>query len=269
MKPAPFAYESPASVDEALAALAGAGEEGKVLAGGQSLVPMLAFRLARPAVLVDVNGLEDELGGIEIAGGQVTIGAVARQRAVERAGLPLVSEALRLVGHPTIRNRGTVVGSICHADPAAELAAVALVLDATLEVRSRRGLREVPVEDLLLGPFTTSLEPDELALRLRLRPPAGWRWKVLEVSRRAFDFAIAGVVAGVGPDGTTGRVGVFGAAPRCYRVDGPVDELPELAVRRAEPTSDIHAEAGYRRHLVGVLARRALGALAGGGEVRA
>jgi carbon-monoxide dehydrogenase medium subunit len=263
VKAAPFDYESPASLEEALAVLARAGEDGRVLAGGQSLVPMLAFRLARPAVLVDINGLDSQLSQIRTIGDQVVVGALVRQRAAERAGLPLISDALRLVAHPTIRNRGTVVGSICHADPAAELCAAALVLDATLELRSSRGAREVSVEDLLTGPYTTALAPDELAVALQLRPPAGWRWKVLEVSRRAFDFAITGVVAGLSPDGTVGRVGVFGAAPRCYRVDGAPSELPRLASERAAPTSDVHAEAGYRRHLVGVLTRRALDSLRG------
>jgi len=229
-------------------------------------VPMLAFRLARPSLLVDLNGVKDEMGELTVGDGEVVIGALVRQRAVERAGVPAVSDALRLVAHPTIRNRGTVVGSICHADSASELCATALVLDASLDVSSTRGTREVPVEDLLLGPYMTSLEADEMALRIRLRPPVGWRWKVLEVSRRAFDFAIAGVVAGVAPDGRTARVGVFGAAPRGYRVDGLVAELPELAVARAEPTTDIHAEAGYRRHLVGVLTRRVLTALVADGR---
>jgi aerobic carbon-monoxide dehydrogenase medium subunit len=258
VKAAPFEYEAPSSVEEALAALAGAGEDGKVLAGGQSLVPMLAFRLARPAVLVDLGRLEPELSGIEVGDGVVRIGAMARQRAVERAGVPVVSDALRWVAHPGIRNRGTVVGSVCHADSAAELTAVALALDATLDVRSARGWRTVAADDLLVGPYMTSLEPDELAVSIELRPPSGWRWRVMEVSRRAFDFAIAGVVAGMAPDGESGRVAVFGAAPRAYRVDGPVEELPARAMERAEPSGDIHADAGYRRHLVGVLARRAL-----------
>ena len=261
MKPAPFAYESPASVDEAVVALAGAGEDARVLAGGQSLVPMLAFRLARPRLLVDINRLDGELGRISTSGDEVVIGALVRQRAAERSGLALVSDVLRLVAHPTVRNRGTVVGSVCHADPAAELCAAALALDASLELRSAGGAREVALDELLVGPYTTGVAAGELAVALRLRPPAGWRWQVLEVSRRAFDFAIAGVVAGVSPDGTAGRVGVFGAAPRCYRVDGPPDELPRLAAERAEPASDIHAEAGYRRHLVEVLSRRALRAL--------
>jgi carbon-monoxide dehydrogenase medium subunit len=268
VKAAPFDYESPASIEEALDALARAGEDGKVLAGGQSLVPLLAFRLARPAVLVDINRLDSGLSEIRADGDQLVVGALVRQRTAERAGLPLLSDALRLVAHPAVRNRGTVVGSICHADPAAELCAGALVLDATLELRSSRGTREVSVEDLLVGPYTTSLAPDELAIAMRLRPAAGWRWKVLEVSRRAFDFAITGVAAGLSPDGTVGRVGVFGAAPHCYRVDGPPSELPRLASERAEPTSDIHAEAGYRRHLVGVLTRRALDSLTGRGVPR-
>ncbi len=234
-----------------------------MLAGGQSLVPLLAFRLARPALLVDLNRLDDELGGCRVeADGTVRIGALARQRAVERAGVcAVLGEALALVGHPQIRNRGTVVGSVCHADPAAEMCAVALALDGTLELRSARGVRAAAVDDLLVGPFTTTIEPDELAVALRLRPPPGWRWTVLEVARRAGDFALAGVVAGVDAGGGTGRLAVFGAGPAAYRVDGPPAELVERALAAAAPTGDLHGSAAYRRHLVGVVATRALARL--------
>jgi carbon-monoxide dehydrogenase medium subunit len=234
-----------------------------VLAGGQSLMPLLAFRLARPALLVDLNRLGAELGDVEgEAGGGLRIGALARQRAVERSGrLAVLGEALALVGHPAIRNRGTVVGSVCHADPAAEMGAVALALDGSLELRSVRGTREVAVDDLLTGPFSTAIEPDELAVALRLRPPAGWRWRVLEVARRAGDFALAGVVAGIDAGGEHGRLAVFGAAPRPYRLEGPPAELAERAVAAARPAGDLHGVAAYRRHLVGVVARRALAAL--------
>ena len=234
-----------------------------MLAGGQSLMPLLAFRLARPALLVDLNRLGAELGGVEVEeGGTLRVGALARQRTVERSGtLPVLGEALALVGHPAIRNRGTVVGSVCHADPAAEMCAVALALDGSVELRSVRGRREVAVDELLTGPFSTSLEPDELAVALRLRPPAGWRWRVLEVARRAGDFALAGVGAGVDPAGNLARVTVFGAAPRPYRLDGPPAGLAERAAAAARPSGDVHGSAGYRRHLVGVVARRALRAL--------
>jgi carbon-monoxide dehydrogenase medium subunit len=263
MKPAPFEYVRPETVEEALEALSWGGEDAKVLAGGQSLMPLLAFRLARVGLLVDVNRLSPELSEVGQDDGWLRIPALARQREVERSPVvataaEVLPQALRFVAHPAIRNRGTVVGSICHGDPASELCAVALALDGVLEVRSERGQRELPVEELLLGPFTTSLEPVELAIALRLRPPAGWRWRVHEVSRRAGDFAITGVVVGVSPDRSLGRAAVFGAAPRAYRVDAPSGELAQLAMERAEPTSDIHAEAGYRRHLVGVLVRRAL-----------
>lgn len=260
MKAAPFEYRAPDTVEGVLDALARAGDDGKVLAGGQSLVPMLAFRLARPAVLVDINRLErvPELSEIRVDGDAVRLGALARQRAVERAGVPVLADALRHVAHPGVRNRGTVVGSICHADAAAEMCAAALVLDAVLEVRSVRGERTIPTSELLLGPFQTSLLPDELVVSARFMVPEGWRWRVLEVSRRAFDFALCGVVAGVAPDGVSGRVGVFGAAPHAYRVDGAIEDLPARAVASAEPSTDIHADAGYRRHLVDVLTRRAL-----------
>src|SRR5215472_2211286 len=249
MKPAPFEYVRPESVEEAVAALAGGGDDARVLAGGQSLVPMMAFRLARPP-----------LDRVEaLPGGEVRIGAVVRQRAAERAGVAPLAEALRWVAHPPIRNRGTVVGSVCHADPAGELPALALALDGVVEVRSAAGAREVPVAELLVGPLMTSLRPGELAVALRLRPPAGWRWRVLEVARRQGDFALAGVVAGTPPPGGEWcRVAVFGAAGRPYVVDGPADELPALAAARAEPASDVHADAVYRRHLVEVLTRRAL-----------
>jgi carbon-monoxide dehydrogenase medium subunit len=257
VKAAPFEYRRPESVDEAVAALAAGGDEARVLAGGQSLVPMLAFRLARPAMLVDVNRLP--LDRLEtLAGGEVRIGAVVRQRVAERAGVAPLAEALRWVAHPPIRNRGTVVGSVCHADPAAELPALALALDGVLEVRSAAGAREVPVSELLVGPLMTSLRPGELAVALRLRPRDGWRWRVREVARRQGDFALAGVVAGVPPDGGACRVAVFGAAGRPYVVDAPAEELPALAAARAEPASDVHADAAYRRHLVEVLTRRAL-----------
>ena len=234
-----------------------------MLAGGQSLMPLLAFRLARPTLLVDLNRLGAELGGVEAEpGGALRIGALARQRAVERSGaLSVLGEALALVGHPAIRNRGTVVGSVCHADPAAEVCAVALALDGSLELRSIRGRREVAVDELLTGPFSTAIEPDELAVALRLRPPAGWRWRVLEVARRAGDFALAGVVAGVDPAGGDARLAVFGAAPRPYRLDGPPAGLAERAAAAARPSGDLHGGVAYRRHLVGVVARRALAAL--------
>jgi carbon-monoxide dehydrogenase medium subunit len=234
-----------------------------VLAGGQSLMPLLAFRLARPGLLVDLNRLGEELGGMRReSGGGLRVGALARQREVERAGLlGVLGEALALVGHPAIRNRGTVVGSVCHADPAAEMCALAIALDGSLELRSVRGTREVAVDELLTGPFTTTIEPDELATALWLRPPVGWRWTVLEVARRAGDFALAGVVAGVDATGERGRLAVFGAGPRAFRVDGPRAGLVERALAAAAPAGDLHGSAAYRRHLVGVVARRALAGL--------
>jgi carbon-monoxide dehydrogenase medium subunit len=226
-------------------------------------MPLLAFRLARPGLLVDLNRLGTELGGVRREdGGGLRVGALARQREVERAGLlGVLGEALGMVGHPAIRNRGTVVGSVCHADPAAEMCALAIALDGSLELRSVRGTREVAVDDLLTGPFTTTVEPDELAVALRLRPPEGWRWRVLEVARRAGDFALAGVVAGLDATGERGRVAVFGAGPRTYRVEGAAAGLVDRAVDAAAPVGDLHGGAAYRRHLVGVVARRALAQL--------
>lgn len=258
MKPPPFEYRRPASIEEALADLAAGGADAKVLAGGQSLMPMLAFRLARPSVLVDINRLD--LGRLELTDGPIRIEALVRQRQVEREAGPPLGDALRLIAHPAIRNRGTVVGSICHADPAAELPAVALALDGVVEVRGQGGARSVDVAAFTLGPLMTALEPSELAVAVRLHPPAGWRWRVLEVTRRAGDFALVGVVAGVSAAGDVGRVAVFGAGPTPYRVDGPVEDLPRLAEAGAAPLSDLHAPADYRRHLVSILTRRALAA---------
>jgi carbon-monoxide dehydrogenase medium subunit len=256
VKPPPFEYRRPASLEEALADLAAGGEDAKVLAGGQSLVPMLAFRLARPSVLVDIN--RTGLDRLEVTPDGIRVEALVRQRDLEREGPAPLPEALRLVAHPAIRNRGTVVGSICHADPAAELPAVALALDGELEIHGPSGRRLVPAVRLFTGPLTTVLEASEVATAVRLHPPAGWRWRVLEVSRRAGDFALVGVVAGTSAARDVGRVAVFGAGPTAFRVDGHPEELAELAMAACRPVDDIHAPAGYRRGLVGELTRRAL-----------
>src|SRR5437879_5958620 len=198
MKPAPFDYVAPHSLDEAVAALANGGADAKLLAGGQSLIPLLNFRLARPSLLVDLNRVA-ELAYVSPRERGLAVGAMARQAAVERTdGLadlqPLLVEAIGYVGHVAIRSRGTIGGSLAHADPAAELPAVAVCLDAVLSVVGPRGRRAIPAEDFFVGYLTTSLEPDEILVEAwfpPLRPHTGQAW--VEFARRHGDFALAGV----------------------------------------------------------------------------
>ncbi|HKX04894.1 MAG TPA: FAD binding domain-containing protein, partial [Methylomirabilota bacterium] len=198
MKPAPFDYVAPASLDEAVGAMATGGGDAKVLAGGQSLVPMLALRLARPTLLVDINRLPG-LDAIREASGLLEIGALVRQRALERWAATrsaLFAEVLRHVAHPPIRNRGTVVGNVVHADPASELPAVLLCLEGVVVARGPRGERMIPADRFYRAPLTTALGPDELATAVRFTlPPPEAGWGFAEVSRRHGDFALVGAVA--------------------------------------------------------------------------
>jgi CO/xanthine dehydrogenase FAD-binding subunit len=280
MKPPRFDYLAPASLGEALDLLAALGEGAKVLAGGQSLVPMLNFRLARPAHLVDVNGLA-ELAGIREDDGHLVIGALTRQRAVEQSVLvgrrcPLLAEAMPQIGHVQIRNRGTIGGSLAHADPAAELPAVVAALGGEIVLRSTRRRRVLKAEEFFVGYLTTAAEPDELLVEVRLPAvPARTGTAFVELSRRHGDFALVGVAATVTLDGagvcTACAVALTGVGPT------PVDAAeaaralvgvrPEPAAfenvgRRVaaalEPDRDLHASSEYRKHLAGVLTRRAL-----------
>ncbi|HZV51385.1 MAG TPA: xanthine dehydrogenase family protein subunit M [Candidatus Dormibacteraeota bacterium] len=279
MKPVAFDLRQPGTVDEAVELLTGDGEV-KVLAGGQSLVPLLNFRLARPELLVDINRIS-ELQYVREEAGGLAVGALTRQRALERSEpvarlAPLVAEALPLVAHVPIRNRGTLGGSLAHADAAAELCAVALALDAVLVAVSRRGRREIPAAEFFLGPFTTALEPDELLIEVRFpRLPASTGWAFEEVARRKGDFAMVGVavVLGVGADGSVvqARLAYASMGPTPLRAGraeaaltgrtaGPeaFAEAAELAISELEPTDDIHADREYRLHVARVLTRRAL-----------
>ncbi len=281
MKPARFDYLDPTTLPEALDSLQQYGDEGKVLAGGQSLLPLLYMRLAAPRYLIDVNRVAG-LDAVRVDGGTLCIGALARQRAVERAapvlaGWPLVAEAIRLVGHVPIRNRGTFGGSVAHADPSAELPAVVAALDGSLRVASVQGERIIAAEDFFLTYLTTAIEPTELLVEVRLPalPPATG-WAFLEVSRRHGDFALVGVACllTLEPDGrhvAAARLaftGVGGTPLRARDAEaalvgamaGPdaFGQAASIAQAAAEPDSDLHASADYRRHLVGVLARRAL-----------
>jgi len=281
VKPAPFEYFDPTTLPEALALLDQYGDEGKVLAGGQSLLPLLYLRLAQPRYLVDVNRVAG-LADVRVEDDTLCIGALARQRAVERsplvrAGWPLVAEAIHLVGHSQIRNRGTFGGSVAHADPSAELPAVVALLDGTMRAASAGGERTLGADEFFLTYLTTALDPTELLVEVRLpAPPRDSGWAFLEVSRRQGDFALVGVgcLLALEADGRHVRearlafTGVGGTPLRAREAEAALAgelALPaafahagELAQAAAEPDADIHASAEYRRHLVGVLARRGL-----------
>jgi aerobic carbon-monoxide dehydrogenase medium subunit len=282
VKPSPFGYCRPESVGEALTVLASLGPDGKVLAGGQSLVPLLSMRLAAPAHLVDINRLA-ELGYVRVGGGEVAVGALARHARVladrEAAkAQPLLGQALRLVAHPAIRNRGTTVGSIVHADPAAEMTAVLALLKGSVKVSGPYGERAVNAADFFLGPLESDVRPGELVTQATfpvLPPAAGCAFA--ELSRRSGDFAICGVAAIVELDAGAGissaRAGYLSVAPRPLVLDltpacaglgagGQPAEFSaagQLAMDSVSPEPDIHATAGYRRHLAGVLTEQVLG----------
>ena len=278
MKPAVFDYYDPTTLAEALSLLAQFGDTAKPLAGGQSLVPMMNMRLARPAQLVDLNRLS-ELSYLEVAGRELRIGAMTRQRTLERSatvadGWPLLQEATRYIGHVQIRNRGTVGGSLVHAYPSAELPVVMTTLDATLVLRSQMGERLVRAEEFFVDVMTTVLQPGELLVEIRVpqvRPGTGWSFQ--EVSRRHGDFALMGVAGllTLSSDGTIERVQLVfcGTTPhRAAKVEqqlvgqkvesGLLRDAAKLAAAELEPESDIHASAGYRKEVAGVLAHRVL-----------
>lgn len=278
MKPAPFEYYRPASVEEAVALLARHGPEAKVLAGGQSLIPLLKLRLARPGVLVDLNGAR-ELAYVR-TNGMVACGAMARLAELESAAIrsrcPILAAAARHIGHPAIRHRGTICGSLAHADPAAELPLLALVLDAELSVTGPAGNRVVRARDFFVTSLTTSLAPGELLVEARFPVPGprtGWAFQ--ELSRRHGDFAIAAVAAlvEVGSAGTisNARIALGGVADRPLRCSdaeaalagtpgGPAafQAAAAAAADPLEPPSDLHGSGAYRRHVARVLVERAL-----------
>lgn len=278
MKPSPFAYHSPESVEDAIDVLGELGHDGKVLSGGQSLLPLLNMRLAAPAAIVDINRL-DELDTIEVTDDAVRVGARARQRTLERHAAaadaqPLLREALGWVAHPVVRNRGTVVGSVVHADPAAEMTGVLVLLDGEVELRSRDGSRSVPAADFLIGPLEADLQPGELAVAVRFpTAPPRTGTAVAELARRHGDYAMAGAIVSVTADEggavTGARAAMIGVGDTAVVVDlddamsGPADDVDvrdavEVVRTTIDPLDDIHATASYRRHLAGVLVGRAL-----------
>ncbi|HSD41505.1 MAG TPA: xanthine dehydrogenase family protein subunit M [Burkholderiales bacterium] len=269
MKPARFRYVAAESIEHALAAKAEQGDDAKFLAGGQSLVPAMNFRLAQPATLIDLNPLRDLDYVRTGAGGALRIGALTRHRTIERDALvathaPLLHEAAPHVAHPQIRNRGTLCGNLAHADPASEFPAAVLALGGRLRARSRRGERWIDARDFFRGVFTTALAPDELLAEVELPALAARTGTCfLEVARRRGDYALVGVAATVtlGADGkvATARVALCnaGAMPVVVAASD-LDAAAEEVRRTIDPPENVHATAAFRRHLAGVLTRRAL-----------
>jgi carbon-monoxide dehydrogenase medium subunit len=279
MKPAPFDYHAPRSVDEAVELLAAHGDDAKVLAGGQSLVPAMNFRLARPAVLVDINRIA-ALDFCAASDGALRIGALTRHARFERAVTggalgALLADVVRYVAHLPIRVRGTFAGSLAHADPAAEWCVVATTLDAQIRARGPNGERTIDAAAFFRSILTTSLRPDELITEVRL-PALGpnWRFGFAEFSRRAGDFALSMALAALRLDGgriAEARIGVGGAGDRPLRISeaeqalqgtvpGPeaLAEAGAIAAAAVDPFEDLHASVAYRRDLVRVMTKRAL-----------
>jgi carbon-monoxide dehydrogenase medium subunit len=277
MKLPDFEYQAPATVAEATVLLARHQDEATILAGGQSLIPLLALRLAHPAVLVDINGL-DELSGMSVTGDMVAIGALTREYAAEESqtvaeAIPLLAAALPLIGHAAIRSRGTLGGSLAHADPAAELPAVARALDAEFVVRSESGERVIPAEEWFEGYLTTSRRPDEILVEVRFpvaEPGTGVAFQ--EVARRHGDFAMVGLAASLTLSGgtiTDARLAFSGVADVPVRAteterfligQRPSAELFAEAARRS--AAALHGSSDYRKKVAAALVRRGLQAAA-------
>ena len=262
MIPRPFDYERPGSVEEAVSLLAAAsGREAKLIAGGQSLVPMLSLGLARPDLLVDISRLE--LDGIQAVDGRIRVGATTCHRTLEldpgvRSLLPLAAEAAWHVGNPRVRNRGTFGGSLAHADPAAELPVVALAHGGEVVARGVDGERRIALGEFFLGYLETALAPDEVLVAAELeRLPEGSGVGFHEEAQRADDFALACAAAVVKPDGGA-RVVVGGVGDRPLRFDGAPDELAAVVEAEVDPEEEAFVSAAFRRRLAVVCARRAL-----------
>lgn len=278
MKPAPFRYIAATSLGHALALKAEHGDEAKFLAGGQSLMPTMNFRLARPAVLIDLNGLDD-LAFVRCGDDATRIGALTRYRVLERdAGLlaryPLIGEALPEIAHPQIRNRGTLGGNLCHADPASEMPALMVALGAQLKLQSAAGARWLAASEFFLGGLTTALAPDEMLVEIELpASPARSGSCFMEVARRRGDFAIAGVAAMVtlDDDDLCSNVRLVLCGVGEMPVDAGANALVGQAITDAaicdvaaavqallDPPGSVHATADYQRHVAGVLIERTL-----------
>ncbi len=293
MKPAKFDYFAPTSLAEALELLEQHGDDAKVLAGGQSLMPMLNMRLARPNVVVDINRIPNLDYISPTPDGGLEIGALTRQRSVEKSDLvkdsfPVLAAAMPSIGHFQTRNRGTVGGSISHADPAAELPAICFALGGEFVLSSASNQRTLKAEDFFISALTTAIEPGEILTEVRL--PAlsqDWKWGFQEVCRRQGDFAMVGAVSllqlddgGVCRSARITMFGIGGAPERIRRAEeallgNPIDEnvledVSKIVAEELDPDSDIHASAAYRKEVGGVIARRTLEAAinSGNGEDR-
>jgi carbon-monoxide dehydrogenase medium subunit len=265
MIPASFDYEVAASAAHALALLAEHGEDAKLLAGGHSLLPMMKVRLAQPTVLIDIARIT-ELSGIRVEGPEIVIGATTRHAdlvnsEVLKAELPILAYAAAQVGDPQIRHRGTIGGSVAHADPSADLPMTLLALGATVEITGPGGVRSVGIDDFFVGPFESALQPDEILSAIRVPRSAGAQWGYQKFVRRANDWAIVGVAA------HGGRVALasMGGTPLRARATedalasgASIAEAAQLAAVGTSPGADFHADADFREHLARVLTRRAL-----------
>lgn len=281
MKPAPFKYVAASSLDHALSLKSEHGDEARFLAGGQSLIPTMNFRLARPSVLIDINGLRDLAGVDRSDGADIRVGALTRYRDLERNGdflksCPLFADALPHIAHPQIRNRGTIGGNLSHADPASELPALAVAMQARMRIKSSAGEREVPASEFFMGLLTADIGPDEMLVEIAYparKPCTGTCFQ--EVARRRGDFALAGVAAmvtldqerrctdvrlalcGVGEtpvDASEAVAGLIGTDCSDEAIDAVVTEVQAII----EPSGNVHATPDYQRHITGVLTRRTL-----------
>jgi CO/xanthine dehydrogenase FAD-binding subunit len=283
MKPAPFKYIAASSLDQALALKAEHGDEARFLAGGQSLIPAMNFRLARPSVLIDINGL-GELAGVEHSdGAEIRVGALTRYHSLERDSrflrdCPLFADALPHIAHPQIRNRGTIGGNLSHADPASELPAIAVAMQARMRIKSAKGEREVAASEFFRGLLTTDIQSDEMLVEIALpAPTARTGTCFMEVARRRGDFALAGVAAVVTTDARgrcsqlrlalcgVGETAVDASAAAAsligQRCAGEAIETVAAEVQgMIDPSGNVHASPDYQRHIAGVLAQRAISA---------
>jgi CO/xanthine dehydrogenase FAD-binding subunit len=270
MKPAPFDYHRPATLDEALALLERYEGDAKVLAGGQSLIPLMNMRLARPSALIDLERI-GELGGLSFDGGRLRIGAMTRHAEIERSSavrerIGILSDAMPFVGHLAIRSRGTFGGSLAHADPAAELPALVTLFDATFTIAGTAGARDVPWNEFFVTYLTSSLEPHEILTAVTLTPaPRAAGWNFHEIARRHGDFALAGcaVLAELDAGGEAiarARVALFGVDATPVRLleaepafagrtaaDPAIDEIAAAAAAKLEPATDVHGSSAFRR----------------------
>jgi 6-hydroxypseudooxynicotine dehydrogenase subunit alpha len=281
MKPAPFKYIAASSLDHALSLKAYYGDEARFLAGGQSLIPTMNFRLARPAVLIDINGLRDLAGVARAGSGDIRIGALTRYRDLERdrgflSACPLFADALPHIAHPQIRNRGTIGGNLSHADPASELPALAVAMQARIRLKSSKGEREVAASDFFQGSLTTDIEADEMLVEIGLPPQAHHTGACfMEIARRRGDFAIAGVAAMITLDGarrcTKIRLALCGVgetpvdaseAGACLVGQTAGDDAIESVAAAVQswiaPAGSVQASADYQRRVAEILTQRTI-----------